>query len=112
MGEGSGANRKRAPPAGGVARYVYFMNGTQIASEGYLRTVADTAWKVVGIGDFDQDGKDDIHWRNVSTGNTYIYLMDGLAIKPTEGYVRTVSDQAWQVAGVGDADGGCTTIQR
>src|SRR5687767_4373604 len=58
--------------------YVYFMNGTQIASEGYLRTVADAAWKVAGVGDFDQDGKDDILWRNAATGENYLYLMDGL----------------------------------
>ncbi len=85
--------------------YVYLMNGTTIAGEGFLRTVADLNWKVVGIGDFNGDGKADILWRNVSTGENYIYPMNGTTILGTEGYVRTVADLNWQVAGVGDFDG-------
>ncbi len=86
--------------------YVYPMNGTTIlGTEGYLRTVADQNWKVVGLGDFDGDGQADILWRNASSGQNYIYFMDGTTIKPSEGYIRTVADQNWQVAGVGDFDG-------
>ncbi len=86
--------------------YLYPMNGTAIlGTEGYLRTVPDLNWKVVGLGDFDGDGKADILWRNASSGQNYIYFMDGLSIKPTEGYLRTVADQNWQVAGVGDFNG-------
>ena len=86
--------------------YIYFMNGTAIKpSEGYIRTVADQNWQVAGIGDFDGDGKDDILWRNSVTGENYIYFMDGRSIKPTEGYVRTVADTRWHIAGVGDFDG-------
>jgi len=86
--------------------YVYPMNGKTIfGTEGYLRTVADLNWKVVGIGDFDGDGKADVLWRNSSTGENYLYFMDGTTIKPTEGYLRTVADQNWLVAGVGDFNG-------
>jgi len=86
--------------------YLYFMNGTTILSaEGYIRTVADQNWQVTGVGDFDGDGKSDILWRNSTTGENYIYFMDGTAIKPAEGFIRTVTDQNWQVAGVGDFDG-------
>src|SRR5437667_7528401 len=85
--------------------YLYPMNGTAIlAGEGYLRTVADLNWTVAGIGDFDGDGKADILWRNTSTGQNYIYLMNGTAIL-TEGYLRTVADLNWTIAGVGDFDG-------
>jgi len=86
--------------------YIYFMNGTAILpAEGYIRTVADPNWQVAGVGDFDGDGKSDILWRNSVTGENYLYPMDGLAIKATEGYVRTMADQGWQVAGIGDFDG-------
>src|SRR5256886_9668123 len=86
--------------------YIYFIDGTSIKpTEGFIRTVADQSWQVAGIGDFDGDGKDDILWRNSTTGENYLYPMNGLSIKPTEGFMRTVADQSWQVAGIGDFDG-------
>ncbi len=85
--------------------YIYLMNGKGVLGEGYIRTVADLNWKVAGVGDFDGDGKSDILWRNASTGENYIYPMDGLAIRAEEGSIRSVSDQDWQVAGVGDFNG-------
>src|SRR5437773_7332165 len=81
------------------------MNGLSIKpAEGYLRTVADQNWQVVGSGDFDGDGKADILWRNSATGENYIYLMNVTAIV-TEGYLRQVADLNWKVEGVADFDG-------
>ena len=86
--------------------YIYLMEGTTIKpSEGYLRTVADQDWQVAGIGDLNGDGKDDIVWRNTATGENYFYPMSGLVILGSEGYLRTVADQNWRIAGVGDFDG-------
>jgi hypothetical protein len=85
--------------------YLYPMNGTLIkASEGFLRTVADTTWEVKGAGDLDGDGKADLVWRNGASGQNYVYLMNGPAIV-NEGYLRTVPDLNWQIAAVGDYDG-------
>src|SRR5437879_10655318 len=81
------------------------MNGIAIRTESYLRQVADLNWKIAGVGDFDGDGKDDILWRNSSSGQNYLYPMNGTAIMPSEGFIRTVADPAWQVKGVGDLDG-------
>jgi uncharacterized protein YkwD len=36
-----------------------------------------TTTKALGVGDFDGDGKDDILWRNQSSGNTVVSLMNG-----------------------------------
>jgi hypothetical protein len=85
--------------------YVYLINGTTIAGEGYLRTVANQDWRIAGVGDLDGDGKSDILWRNRASGENYLYPMLGLTIKSTEGFVRTVADQSWQIAGVGDFSG-------
>jgi hypothetical protein len=73
------------------------MQGTSIAGEGYLRTVADMLWQIAATGDYDGDGKSDIFWRNSSTGENYLYPMDGASIKATEGFVRTVPVGNWSV---------------
>ena len=59
---------------------------------------------MAGVGDFDGDGRSDILWRNTSTGDNYIYFMNGLQIV-NEGYTRSVADPSWSVAGVGDFNG-------
>src|SRR6267143_1311149 len=82
--------------------YVFFMNGTAVASEGSLRTVAEY-WTLAGIGDFDGDGKADILWRNTSTGENYVFFMIAPAVA-SEGSLRTVAVD-WTLAGIGDFNG-------
>jgi hypothetical protein len=103
--DGDGANDILWRNSSTGENYIYFMNGTSIAAEGYLRTVADQNWQVAGVGDVNGDGRADILWRNGSTGENYVYPMEGLSILGSEGYLRTVADQNWQVAGIGDFNG-------
>jgi hypothetical protein len=74
-------------------------------TEGYVRTVPGASWQVAAVGDFDADGKADIFWRNAGTGENYLFPMTGNAIKPSEGYVRTVPDLNWRVHLAADFDG-------
>src|SRR5947207_2118731 len=74
-------------------------------TKGYIRTVPAHSRKLAGVGDIDGDRKADIRWRNTTTGENYLYPMDGLTIKPTEGPIRTVADTAWRIRGVADLDG-------
>jgi hypothetical protein len=76
--------------------YLFFMSGIDVVGEGYMRTVADTTWQIVAVGDYDGDGKSDLLWRNGTSGLNYVFPMDGTAIKPSEGYLRSVTDQNWQ----------------
>src|SRR6266850_4663380 len=39
-----------------------------------------------------------------TTGQDYLWPMDALAVKPTEGFIRSV-DLNWRIAGTGDLDG-------
>ena len=36
-------------------------------------------WKSTAVGDFDGDGKSDLVWRNATTGETALWLMNGIA---------------------------------
>jgi chitodextrinase len=54
--------------------------------------------------DFDGDCRSDILWRNAATGSDAIYFMNGLSIMSAP-VVDTVTDQAWQIQGIGDFDG-------
>jgi photosystem II stability/assembly factor-like uncharacterized protein len=86
--------------------YLWPMNGTTVAAgEGYSRTLADASWVAVGIGDFNGDGKADVLWRNSSTGQNYIWPMNGVGILSSEGYTRTINDSQWVMSGLGDFDG-------
>src|SRR6266850_2223226 len=77
---------------------------------GVVAALLFALWSVCGMvfaveRDFDGDGRADILWRNLSTGENYFYPMNGTAILAGEGYVRTVSNMSWQIAGTGDFDG-------
>ena len=56
-----------------------------------------------GVGDFDGDGKSDILWRNSTTGQVYLWFMNGTTIT-SSGSVTYVSSD-WVIQGVGDYDG-------
>jgi hypothetical protein len=55
-------------------------------------------------GDFNGDGKTDILWRNASTGENAVWYLDGVNWLNT-GWLPTVGDQAWTIAGAGDFNG-------
>ena len=57
----------------------------------------------MGIGDFDGDGKADILWQNSTTGQLYIWLMNGTTVA-SQASPGTVASP-WSVPGVGDFNG-------
>jgi hypothetical protein len=44
-----------------------------------LQTVADRNWRIEGAGDFNNDSKADLLWRNVATGQTLAWQMTNLS---------------------------------
>ncbi|MGZ8853650.1 MAG: FG-GAP repeat domain-containing protein, partial [Thermoanaerobaculia bacterium] len=69
-----------------------------------VASVSDTNWKIAGIGDFQGDGKDDVLWRNSSTGADVVWLMNGTTAA-VSALLPTVGDLNWKVAGLGDLQG-------
>jgi hypothetical protein len=75
--------------------------GFAILQSGGLGNIP-TNWSVAGTGDFNGDRMGDILWRD-STGNTAIWLMNGLQILQTGGLGNIPT--TWSVAGTGDFNG-------
>jgi FG-GAP repeat len=49
------------------------MNGTNILQSAVIGT-ASSDWKILGVGDFDGDGKSDVLWVNTKTGQLGIWF--------------------------------------
>lgn len=83
------------------------MDGTGIGSTTlYLGGSAiDTAWKVVGVDDFNGDGQQDFLWRHAG-GALGVWFMNGANLI-SSAYLMNGSqiDTSWRVAGVADFDG-------
>ena len=90
---------------GTVSDWLGQSNGGFIANDVNAARFVPTSWSVVGTGDFNGDGRDDILWRNsngqlsdwLGQANGGFVLNDAIAL--------TQVDTAWSVAGTGDFNG-------
>lgn len=61
-------------------------------------------WELGGSADFNQDGKPDLIWQNLQTGQVVYWLMDG-AYNYSAGYLAGPVDPSWRIASIGDFNG-------
>ena len=61
-----------------------------------LPTVAEQNWNVVGVADYNNDGKPDVLWRHAATGQNYVWYMDEVTVLGG-GSMPTVADQNWTI---------------
>lgn len=83
---------------------IWFMDGTtRIEADPTSIAQTDPHWKVVGVGDFNGDGKPDIAWQHSDNGKLAVWEMDGVTVTATTSITPDgVPDLSWKVVGVGD----------
>ena len=89
---------------------VWFMNGVARLSYTTFTPAwaADPNWKIVGVGDFNADGKPDLVWQHQSSGSIGVWFMNGVArLSYTTFTPAWAADPNWKIVGAGDfnADG-------
>lgn len=85
---------------------VWLMNGTQRSFTLNLPHMDDVSWDadswdMRGTGDFNNDNRPDLIWRNTVTGANQIWLMNGLDCTETVN-LEPLDDTNWQLMGSSD----------
>lgn len=86
----------------------WYMQGTTMQTVKLFTpsTVSDPLWKVVGVGDFDADGQNDLVLQHATTRQIVVWLMTGTTLKTVVTPPNTVGlSTVWKVAGVADFNG-------
>jgi hypothetical protein len=81
--------------------YTSGVNNATIPGGHFVNVIPDAGWKVVGVGDFNGDGKSDLVLQNQTTNQVAIWFMNGANY--AGGVLMPFTPPAgWTVAGVGD----------
>ncbi|HVE71219.1 MAG TPA: FG-GAP-like repeat-containing protein [Thermoanaerobaculia bacterium] len=79
------------------SNYVWFMSGTTRTGGQPLPSAAP-GWDIEAIADYDGDGRADFAWRNYVTGENYMWLLNGMAVKSTA-FLPRLADLNWRMSG-------------
>ena len=76
------------------------MNGTTAVGATYTNPsrFADTRWQLVRVADFNNDGKPDLLWHHQTSGDLYVWYMNGLTAT-SAGYLAPIEPSTTRLAG-------------
>jgi len=81
--------------------YTSGTNNATISGGNFVDATPDAAYKVVGIGDFNGDGKSDLVLQNQTTGQIAVWFLDG-SHRYGGVLLSAVPSAGWSVVGTGD----------
>ena len=84
---------------------IWYMNGTTLIDSVYfsVERVLDTGWKIVGVGDFNGDGKPDLAWQHSTERWLAAWLLDGVRVVDSVLLSpQKINDARWEIVAVGD----------
>jgi hypothetical protein len=77
---------------------VWLLSGGQVLQKSSLQTVDPlSGWLLMGIDDYNGDGRSDMFWRNGFTDQTQSWLMNGANILQTQSLNNLPPSSVWQV---------------
>ena len=85
----------------------YPMDGGSVveAGRGWANLTKRTDWRPVGVGDFNNDGRDDVLLRRADGAWLYYAMSGRRVIAGESGWANLPRALDWRVAGIGDFDG-------
>ena len=87
------------------ALYLWYMNGVnRIGHAAFsVNGIADSRWKIAGVGDFNDDSKPDLVWQHETAGWLAVWMLDGTRlIQGVDMTPGRVVDTRWRIEGVAD----------
>ncbi len=89
--------------------YIWYLNGTVTATAAYTnpKGFSSTTWQIRGLTDLNDDGKVDIFWQNISTGDLYVWFLDTAGTVTGGSYLTPskFADTNWRASGLVDFNG-------
>lgn len=64
----------------------------------------NSGWEIGGVGDFNNDSRPDVLWRNFGTGENVVWIMQDQDSVDHSESIESVAGKSWHVGGVADFD--------